>query len=148
MESMFHDYYFDRTIESLNLIALQDNTEHLNTVSNPLSSHPVKAPQMAPLVMHYEFLFDHSWGWSSGIVCVPSSARRGFKTTCNDFLFSRLQRSQRFLRRFSMIAIETTFTIINCIGDYYFNIDTSETYPTSVYWLLWSVMSVIIPFPF
>ena len=44
---------------------------------------------------------------------------------------------------FFMIAIEITFTIINCIGDYYFNIDSSESYyfnidssesyPTSVY---------------
>ena len=28
-----------------------------------------------------------------------------------------------------MTAIETTFIGIDCIGDYYFNIDTSESYP-------------------
>jgi len=88
---------------------------------------------MAPLVMYYELSFNRSWVWSSGIVGVPSVARRGFESACNDFFLSRLLRSQRFLRRFFLIAIKTTFTILYCIGDYYFNIDTSESYSTSVY---------------
>ena len=54
------------------------------------NSHPVKAPHMAPLVMHYELSFDRSWGWSSGIVGVPSVARRGFETACNDFFIFAL----------------------------------------------------------
>ena len=33
-----------------------------------------------------------------------------------------------------MIAIETTLAIIDCISDYYFNIDLIESYPTSVYY--------------
>ena len=98
-----------------------------------LDSHPVAAPHMAPSVMHYELSVNSSWGWSSGNVGVPSVERRGFKLACNDFLFSRLLRSQRFLRRCLMTAVKTTFTIIECTGDYYLKIDTSESYPKSVY---------------
>ena len=43
-----------------------------------------------------------------------SGARNGMQRL---FLFSRLLRSQKFLRSFFMIAIKTTFTIIDCIGD-------------------------------
>ena len=56
----------------------------------------------------------------------------GSKRCVTIFLFSRLLRSQKFLRRFFMIAIETTFTVIDCIGDYYYYDDNSESYPTSV----------------
>ena len=55
-----------------------------------LNSHPAKAPHMAPLVMHYNLFRNRSWGWSSGIVCVPSLARRGFETACNDFFIFAL----------------------------------------------------------
>ena len=41
-----------------------------------------------------------------------------------------------------MIAIEITFTIINCIGDYYLDIDSSKSYPTSVYVLAIMVRDV------
>ena len=52
----------------------------------PINSHPVMVLYMAPLVMHYELSFNRSWGWSSGIVGVPSVARREFELTCcNDF---------------------------------------------------------------
>ena len=50
-----------------------------------LNSHPVMAPHMTPLVMHYGLSFGGSWGWSSGIVGVPSVEHRGFKTACKDF---------------------------------------------------------------
>ena len=98
-----------------------------------LTSHPVKAPYMALLVMHYERSQNSHWGWPSRKVCVPALARRGFKSGRNDFLFSRSLRSQRLLRRFFMIATETTLIVIDCIGDYYFNIDNIESYPTYIY---------------
>ena len=50
-----------------------------------VNSHPVKVPHMAPLVMHYELSFNRSRGFSSGIVGVPSQARRGFESVCNTF---------------------------------------------------------------
>ena len=53
-------------------------------------SHPVKAPHMAPLVMHYELYLISHWGWHSGIVCVPTLAHRGFETDCNDFFMFAL----------------------------------------------------------
>ena len=37
------------------------------------------------------------------------------------------------VRRFFMIMIDTTFIGIDCIGDYYFNVDDSESYPMSIY---------------
>ena len=55
-----------------------------------LNSHPIAAPHMSPLVMHYELSFIRSWGWSSGIVGVPSEARRGFESACNDFFIFAL----------------------------------------------------------
>ena len=45
---------------------------------------------MAPLVMHYELSPNSHWGWPSGIVCVPTLARRGFETGCNDFFIFAL----------------------------------------------------------
>ena len=51
----------------------------------PINSHPVMVLYMAPLVMHYELSFNRSWGWSSGIVAVPSMARHEFESACNDF---------------------------------------------------------------
>ena len=59
-------------------------------ISLSLNSHPVAAPHMAPLVMHYELFFTRSWSWSSGIFSVPSLARRGFETVCNDFFIFAL----------------------------------------------------------
>ena len=56
----------------------------------------------------------------------------GSKRCVTIFLFSRLLRSQKFLCRLFMIAIETTFTVIDCIGDYNYYDDDSESYPTSV----------------
>ena len=76
---------------------------------------------------------NRSWDWSSGTASVLSLACRGFETGCNGFLLSRLLWSQRFLRSSFIIAIETTFTIIYCIGDYYYCINNSESYPTSIY---------------
>ena len=98
-----------------------------------VNSHPGNAPYMAQLVMFTFELLNRNLGWSSGKFCVPSLVRRRFETACNDFLFSRLLRSQRFLRRFFMIAIETTFTRIDCIGDFYYCDDNRESYPTLVY---------------
>ena len=41
-----------------------------------------------------------------------------------------------------MIVIETTFTIIDCIGDYYYYINNSESYPTSIYYIAIMVRDV------
>ena len=57
----------------------------------------------------------------------------GSKRLVTIFLFSCLLRSDKFLRRFFMIAIETTLTVIDCFGDCYYYDDNSESYPTSVY---------------
>ena len=37
MESVFNDFYFDKTVDSLNLMAIQASTEHLDIVSTPLN---------------------------------------------------------------------------------------------------------------
>ena len=55
-----------------------------------VNSHPAKAPHMVPLVMHYELSSSTHWGWPSGIASVPTSARRGFETVCNDFFIFAL----------------------------------------------------------
>ena len=65
-----------------------------------INSHPVVAPHMAPLVMHYELFCNRSWGWSSGTTCVLSLGVKGSKRLVTTFLFSRLLRSQKFLCRF------------------------------------------------
>ena len=98
-----------------------------------LNSHLVNAPHMVQLAMVTFELRNRSWGWPSGLTRVLPRVCRGFETVCNDFLFSRLLKSQGFLCRCFMIAIETTFTVIDCIGDYYYYDDNSESYPTSVY---------------
>ena len=83
--------------------------------------------------------------WRNSLRTIVSASR--VQTNCNNFLFLRLLQSQRFLRSFFMVTIETTFSIIHCIGNYYYYIDNSESCPRSVYYLLWSVISMIIPFP-
>ena len=96
------------------------------------NSHPVNAPYMAQLIMTIFGLRNRSWGRPSGLTRGMPCACRGFESIATTFLFSRLLRSQIFLRRFFMIAIETTFIVIDCIGDYYYYDDSSESYPTSV----------------
>ena len=90
-----------------------------------VNRHPVAETHVAPLAINYELFRNRSWGWSSKTASVLSLACRGFETGCNGFLLSRLLWSQRFLRSSFIIAIETTFTIIYCIGNYYHYIDTS-----------------------
>ena len=41
MESMFNDVYFDKTVDSLNLMPLQASTEQLDVVSTPLNDGSV-----------------------------------------------------------------------------------------------------------
>ena len=41
MESMFNDFYFDKTVDSLSLMALQARNEQLDVVSIPLNDGPV-----------------------------------------------------------------------------------------------------------
>ena len=81
--------------------------------------------------MHYELSSNSHWG--SGRSCVPASARRGFETSCNDFFIFALASIAEIPTWIFMIVIETTFTIIDCIGDYYFNIDTIESYAALIY---------------
>ena len=49
----------------------------------------------------------------------------GLKRNATTFLLLCLLPSQIFLRRFFIIAIETIFTTLDCIGDYYYSIDAS-----------------------
>ena len=37
MESMFNDFYFDKTVDSLNLMALEASTEQLDVVPAPFN---------------------------------------------------------------------------------------------------------------
>ena len=87
--------------------------------TNPVNSHPVFAPHMAQLVMHYELSSNSHWGWPSEKSCVPMLARRGFETGCNDFFIFALVSIAEIPTWIFMIAIETTFIAIDCIGDYY-----------------------------
>ena len=98
-----------------------------------INSHPATAPYMAPLVMDHELSSDSHWGWPSGKSCVPLLARRRFKTACNNF----------FIFVFASIAEIPTWIfydrdrnnlyLIDCIGDYYYYINNSESYPTLIY---------------
>ena len=54
------------------------------------NSHPVFAPHMAQLVMHYEHSSNSHWGWPSRKFCVPTLARQGFETGCNAFFIFAL----------------------------------------------------------
>ena len=98
-----------------------------------INSHPVMAPYMALLVIHYELL---QTATGVGLAENPAYHRwyvEGSKQLLTTFIFSRLLWSQRFLCRFFMTAIETTLIGIDCIGDHYFMIDHSESYQTSIY---------------
>ena len=82
----------DRTLSKpASVVDLHSNNQTPIFMGESINSYPVKVPHTVSLAMHYK-LFRHRtiWGWSSGIVSVPSLARGGFKTACNDFLFSRL----------------------------------------------------------
>ena len=66
-------------------------TSFMNWMNGTLvNSHPVMAPYMAPLVMHYELSLNSQWGWPSGRSCVLSLVCRGFETACNDFFIFAL----------------------------------------------------------
>ena len=94
--------------------------------NNVFNSRPVFAPRMTQLVTHTFELCNRHLGWPSGTVDVLSLAYQGFEIDCNEL--SRLFQS-RFDHRDSYIdvsiAIETTFAIIDCIGDHYYYMDTS-----------------------
>ena len=45
VESMFNDFYFDKTVDSLNIMALQASTEQLDIVSAPLNDGSVIEPK-------------------------------------------------------------------------------------------------------
>ena len=101
---------------------------------DPINSHPAKAPHMAPLVLHYKLSLNSHWGWPSRIVCVSTLARQGFKTGCNDFFIFALALIVEIpMWIFMIVVIKTTFTIIDCIGNYYYYINDSESYPMSIY---------------
>ena len=87
---------------------------------------------MAPLVMHYELSSDSHWGWPSGIVCVPTLARRGFETGCNDFyIFALASVAEIPTLIFYDCDRNNLYRNIDCIGDYYYYDDNSESYHMS-----------------
>ena len=86
---------------------------------------------MAPLVMAYKLSLNSHW--ASGKSCGPTLARRGFETGCNDF----------FIFALALIAQIPTWIVYDCdrnnlyrnrfIGDYYYYINNSESYPSLIY---------------
>ena len=87
-------------------------------------------PRWDDVITWSDFKSETSFGFLS-----PNYAGNVLVFFCKAWKRSRLT---SFHRRhsyvdFFMTAIETTFTIIDCISDYHFHIDSSESYPTSVY---------------
>ena len=98
------------------------NTSNLR---NHIDSYPVMASYMAPFSNAAFGFCNRHWSWRSGIDRTLSTSRRGFETVCNKFFTSALALIAEIPTYFLIIAIEKTFTIIDCIGDYYYYIVSS-----------------------